>query len=624
MLPGDVVATATSDHPSSPPNRDRAAAVIEEIRIRSLGVIEESVLELSAGLTVITGETGAGKTMLVTALGLLLGGRADTGAVRTGARAARVEGLVRADPTLEAMAEEHGGETESGLLLLGRQVSAEGRSRAFLGGASVPASALARVGEALVAVHGQSDQHRLLRPEAQRDALDAYAGPALQAVLDAYRTGYARLRVVETELTEVLGSARERAREADVLRLGLEEIEAADPQPGEEESLATEESRLGFADTLRTAAETAREALSSERDAPDGLGALAAARRALESVREHDPEVAGLADRVAEVSYLLADVAADVASYATAVETDPARLAGVSERRAALTALTRKYGETIDEVLEWARISAARLFSLDGSDEQIAQLREEREQLRTTLAVDAAELTTLRAAAGARLSAVVTEELHSLSMPDARFDVRLDRVPDATGLELDGQTWRFTPTGVDETELLLAANTGSAPRPLTKGASGGELSRVMLAIEVALADTRPVPTFVFDEVDAGVGGKAAVEIGRRLAALARSAQVLVVTHLPQVAAFADQHVVVRKSSDGSVTTSGLTTLDDPGRVQELSRMLAGLEESDTAMAHAQELLEVAQESRVGAPQARSGRPRVSPRPSGGRRTTRPS
>ena len=570
--------------------------MIEEIRISSLGVIDESVLELGNGLTVITGETGAGKTMLVTALGLLLGGRADTGAVRTGARAARVEGVVRADARLTEIADEHGGEVESGQLLLGRQVSAEGRSRAFLGGASVPASALARVGEALVAVHGQSDQHRLLRPEAQRDALDAFAGPGLAEVLVRYRTGFARLRAVEAELREVLGSARERAREADVLRLGLEEIEAVDPQPGEEDSLATEESRLGFADTLRTAAEAAREALSSDEDAADALGAVAAARRSLEGMREHDPEVASLADRVAEVSYLLADVAADVASYSTSVETDPARLAAVSDRRAALTALTRKYGETSIQVLEWARDASVRLTNLDGSDERVEELRGEREELRTTLAGGAAELTSLREKAGARLAKTVTGELHSLSMPDARFDVRLEQTQDETGLEIGKSRWRFTASGVDDIELVLAANTGSEPRPLTKGASGGELSRVMLAIEVTLADTRPVPTFVFDEVDAGVGGKAAVEIGKRLAALARSAQVLVVTHLPQVAAFADRHVVVRKSSDGSVTTSGLDTLDDAGRVQELSRMLAGLEESDTAMAHAQELLEVARES----------------------------
>lgn len=572
--------------------------MIEEIRISSLGVIEESVLELGAGLTVITGETGAGKTMLVTALGLLLGGRADTGSVRTGARAARVEGVVRAGPELREIADDHGGEVEAGQLLLGRQVSAEGRSRAFLGGASVPASALVRVGTALVAVHGQSDQHRLLRPEAQRDALDAYGGADLAEVLSRYVTGLTRLRGLETELRDVLGTARERAREADVLRLGLEEIEAVDPQPGEDDFLAVEESRLGFADSLRTAAEAARTALSSDDEGADALGAVAAARGALHGVREHDPEVAALAGRVAEVSYLLADVAADVASYASGVDTDPARLAAVSQRRAALTTLTRKYGETADQVLEWAREASLRLLGLEGSEDRIAELRTERVLLREQLAKTAVELSRLRAAAGLRLSAAVTEELHSLSMPHARFAVLLTRAEDERGLDVEGQRVRFTAAGIDEVELVLAANTGSEPRGLSKGASGGELSRVMLAIEVALADTRPVPTFVFDEVDAGVAGLAAVEVGRRLAALAGSAQVLVVTHLPQVAAFADHHVVVRKSSDGTVTTSGLSTLDDAGRIHELSRMLAGLEESDTAMAHAQELLELAQATRT--------------------------
>jgi DNA repair protein RecN (Recombination protein N) len=581
--------------------------MIEEIRISSLGVIEESVLELGTGLTVITGETGAGKTMLVTALGLLLGGRADPGAVRTGARAARVDGVVTADETLAALADELGGETEEGRLLLARQVSGEGRSRAFLGGAAVPASALGRVGEATVAVHGQSDQHRLLRAEAQRDALDAYAGAGLTRLLGEYRSAFTLLREVESELREVLGSTRERAREADVLGLGLQEIEAVAPVAGEEHALAVEEGRLGFADTLRTAAEEAREALSTETDAPDALGAVAAARRALDSVRDHDPEAASLADRVAEVSYLLADVAADVASYATGVETDPTRLAAVSERRAALSALTRKYGETIEEVIEWSRLSAERLLALDTSDERVAQLRGERERLRRDLAARAGQLSTLRQEAATRWAAAVTAELHELSMPHARLLVRVDRVADDHGLELDGQRWRFTASGIDEVELLLAADTGTEPRPLGKGASGGELSRVMLAIEVSLAETRPVPTFVFDEVDAGVGGRAAVEIGRRLAVLARSAQVLVVTHLPQVAAFADRHVVVRKSSDGSVTTSGLSVLDDAGRVQELSRMLAGLEESDTAMAHAQELLEVARGGTGGRVAARGRR-----------------
>ncbi|HET8603697.1 MAG TPA: DNA repair protein RecN [Marmoricola sp.] len=575
--------------------------MIEEIRISGLGVIDESVLELGPGLTVITGETGAGKTMLVTALGLLLGGRADTGAVRSGARHARVEGAVRVGEDLAALVDELGGEVEDGQLLVARRVSAEGRSRAFVGGAAVPVSALATVTDGLVAVHGQSDQHRLLRADAQRAALDAYAGAAVAVPLADYTRRHARLKEVEAELREVLGSARERAREAEMLRLGLEEVEAVDPKPGEDETLAREEARLGFADTLRSAAESAREALSAEEAAEggysDALGAVAAARKALDGVRDHDPEAGALADRVAEVGYLLTDVAADVASYAAGLETDPARLAAVSERRAALTALTRKYGETIDEVLAWSREAAERVLALDGSDERIAALQSERAALRQHLAELGSALSAARGEAAGRMAAAVTEELHALSMPHALLEVRLDRVEDAAGLEVDGCCWRFTATGIDEVALLLAANAGADPRPLDKGASGGELSRVMLAIEVVLAGTSPVPTFVFDEVDAGVGGRAAVEIGQRLARLGRQAQVLVVTHLPQVAAFADRHVVVRKASDGSVTTSGLAVLDDAGRVRELSRMLAGLEDSETAVAHAQELLEVAQGAR---------------------------
>ncbi|MFL6159528.1 MAG: DNA repair protein RecN [Marmoricola sp.] len=574
--------------------------MIEEIRITSLGVIDESVLELGPGLNVVTGETGAGKTMLVTALGLLLGSRADAGAVRKGAKAARVEGIVTVSDPAGAVAQqtdELGGVVEDGTLVLARQLSAEGRSRAFLGGASVPISALQGVADHLVAVHGQSDQHRLLQAEAQRAAVDGFAGVTVAGLKSRYADLYSRLRQVEAELADVVGAARERAREADVLRLGLAEIEAVEPQPGEDARLAAEESRLGFADTLRTAAELAREALSAEQDQPDALGAVAAARRALDSVREHDEEAGRLADRVAELSYLLSDVAADVAAYASGLDTDPARLGTVSERRAALTALTRKYGETIDEVLAWAAASAERLVSLDNSETRAEELRTERTELRSALAAVGVELSQARSLAAERLSDAVSEELTALAMPHAQVRIALTRTPDEDGLEVDGGTWRFSAHGLDHIEILLAANTGSEPRPLGKGASGGELSRVMLAIEVVLAGTSPVPTFVFDEVDAGVGGKAAVEIGRRLAALAATAQVLVVTHLPQVAAFADRHVVVQKASDGRVTTSGLEVLDDEGRVRELSRMLAGLEESETAMAHAQELLDVAQRAR---------------------------
>jgi DNA repair protein RecN (Recombination protein N) len=576
--------------------------MLEELRINQLGVIDESVLELGPGFTAITGETGAGKTMVVTALGLLLGGRADSGAVRTGARQARVEGLLRVDrlPQVAQAVDEAGGEVEDGHLVVARQLSAEGRSRAFAGGCGVPVTTLTGLADSLVAVHGQSDQHRLLRAEAQRDALDRFAGERAMGRRERFAELHHALRVTRDELAEVLATTQERAREADLLRFGLEEIDKVAPQRGEDVDLAAEESRLGFADTLRAAAEQARAALSSDEGGPDALGAVGVARRLLDGVRDHDPQVSELADRLAELSYVLSDVATDVASYASGLETDPARLAAVSERRAALVALTRKYGESLDEVLAWSERAAARLLDLEDSDGRIDRLTARRDDLLTQLAEIGSALTAVRSEAAERLGAAVTEELQALAMPHARLVVRVAQHESdgESALDVGGRRVRMTASGIDDVELLLAANRGSEPRPLTKGASGGELSRVMLGLEVALAGTNPVPTFVFDEVDAGVGGKAAVEVGRRLAMLARDAQVLVVTHLPQVAAFADRHVVVTKSLDGTVTTSGLAVLDDEGRVRELSRMLAGLEDSETARAHAEELLETARGSVV--------------------------
>lgn len=578
--------------------------MLEELRIASLGVIDDSALELGAGLTVITGETGAGKTMLVTALGLLLGGRADSGTVRTGARAARVEGVVVVEALtgFAAEVEEAGGVVEDGRVVLARTVSGEGRSRAFAGGASVPVSLLAGLTEPLVAVHGQSDQHRLLSPRAQREALDRFASDAVSVPWSRYSTIRTRLLEVDAELAELRTAARERAREADLLRFGLDEIAAVDPRPGEDVELAAEEERLGHADALRVAAESARETLSSESGDPDALGATAAARASLESVRDHDAEAGDLADRLAELTYLVSDLAADVASYAAGLDTDPARLAAVSERRAGLSALTRKYGDTIGDVLAWAEQSAARLEDLDDTDGRIERLEAEAATHRAELGDLAAQISAARTSAAQTLAAEVTAELRLLAMPEARLSVVVTQTeveresPDA--IEVSGRWLRFGATGVDHVEFRLAANPGSPERPLAKGASGGELSRVMLALEVALADTGSVPTFVFDEVDAGIGGRAAVEVGRRLAELARSAQVLVVTHLPQVAAFADRHVVVAKASDGTITSSDVTVLDTAARERELSRMLAGMDDSDTALAHARELLAAAAPGRA--------------------------
>lgn len=582
--------------------------MIEEIRIRGLGVIDDAVLEPHRGLTVVTGETGAGKTMVLTGLALLLGGRADTAVVR-GDRA-EVEGrLGQVAPTVVDRVLEAGGDLDDGAVLLARTVAAEGRSRAFLGGRSVPVSVLAELADDLVAVHGQSDQQRLLAPSRQRAALDRYAGDAVATPLAAYREGYDRLREVDRLLTEIGTHARERAQEADLLRHGLGEVEAVSPVPGEAESLATEAERLAHAEALRDAAARAHEALRAEGDDLDALALLSSARRALEAERHHDPELGGYADRIADSVAALDDIAAGLASYADGVEADPARLEAVQERRAALAALTRKYGATVDEVLAWAEESSRRLLELDGDDERLVALEAERGTLRAELGRLAAEVSAARHAAGERFGAAVTAELTALAMPHAVVSVEVRSTPARDGLDVDGSAVAFGPSGVDEVEILLVPHAGAPARPIAKGASGGELSRVMLAVEVVLAGTDPVPTLVFDEVDAGVGGKAAVEVGRRLARLARSSQVLVVTHLPQVAAFADRQVVVEKADDGRVTASHLRAVDDGERVRELARMLAGLEGSEHAAAHAQELLDLAAAEREAVPTAPAPRAR---------------
>ncbi|MFI0216285.1 DNA repair protein RecN [Streptomyces lydicus] len=575
------------------------------MRIRSLGVIDDAVVELSPGFTAVTGETGAGKTMVVTSLGLLLGGRADPALVRLGAKSAVVEGRISVGPQTPAAvrAEEAGAELDDGALLISRTLSAEGRSRAHVGGRSVPVGLLAELADDLVAVHGQTDQQGLLRPARQRQALDRYAGDAVAVPLAKYTAAHRRLRAVAAELEELTTLARERSQEADLLRFGLDEIAAAEPQPGEDTELAAEAERLGHAEALASAATAAHAALAGNPEDPEGVEAttlVAGAHRALEAVRSHDQDLAALAERLGEIGILMADVAGELASYADGLDADPLRLAAVEERRAALNHLTRKYGADIAAVLAWSEQSAARLAELDGDDDRIGELTAERDALRAELGDLAQTLTDARTASAERFADAVTAELAELAMPHARVtvEIRQSEVPeDADGIVVGGRTVAYGPAGADEVELLLAPHPGAPPRPIAKGASGGELSRVMLAVEVVFAGSDPVPTYLFDEVDAGVGGKAAVEVGRRLARLAKSAQVVVVTHLPQVAAFADRQLLVAKTNDGSVTRSGVTVLEGEERVRELSRMLAGQEDSETARAHAEELLETARTGR---------------------------
>jgi DNA repair protein RecN (Recombination protein N) len=579
--------------------------VLEEIRIRGLGVIDDATLELGPGLTVVTGETGAGKTMVVSGLHLLFGGRADPTRVRSGSGRAVIDGRLRlpADSPLLSRARDAGAETdEDGTLLLSRAVAVEGRSRAFLGGSAVPVGVLSELAESVLVVHGQSDQLRLLRPAEQRAALDRYAGEPVLALLAEHRAAYEHWQELAADFTDRTARLRELSQQADMLRHGVADVTAAAPLPGEDVRLDAEAARLGRADGLRMAAQTAHDLLAgdpSQSDAADIASLLGLARRAVGQEAATDPGLAELAKRLDELAYLATDVAADLASYTERLDADPGRLAEVEDRRAVLKTLTRKYADTVDGVLAWSAEAEARLARLDVSEDALATLATQRDAAQAEAAGTGSRLSAARSEAAERFSVAVTAELTGLAMPHAevRAEVR-QRPPAGEGawVRLDGEPVAVGPDGIDEVEILLQPHSGAPLQPIQKGASGGELSRIMLAVEVVFADADPVPTMVFDEVDAGVGGRAAVEVGRRLARLAHAHQVLVVTHLPQVAAYADRHVVVDKSAgseEGLVTRSDVRLLDESQRVRELARMLAGLERSELGRAHAEELLTAA-------------------------------
>ena len=577
------------------------------MRIRGLGVIDDAVLPLGPGLTVVTGETGAGKTMVVQGLSLLFGGRSDAGRVRPGADRALVEGrlvLPAGHPAL-ARAVDAGAELDDDTLLLTRAVAADGRSRAHLGGRSVPVGVLGELGELVMALHGQSDQQRLLKPAQQRAALDRYAGEPVVALRERFVATWVQWRDVRATLAQLRDEAAERSREAELLRLGLAEVEAAEPLAGEDRRLVAEVERLANADDLRAAAATASQALTgeeSEPDAGDALVLVTTARRALESAAAHDPQLAALAARLVDLGHLVTDVALELSSYLASVDADPVRLSLAQERLAVLTGLVRRHGtDDLDGVLAWADRASHRLLELDGAEDRIGVLEQQDGDLEVALGGLAAELSAARTAAAERFGAAVSAELVELAMPHARVSARVSQAEDHDGLPVGDRRLAASADGVDDVELLLEAHPGAPARALQKGASGGELSRVMLAVEVVFAGSDPVPLMVFDEVDAGVGGRAAVEVGRRLARLSRDHQVVVVTHLPQVAAFADRHLQVVKATEGvqagSVTRSGVVALDATERVAELSRMLAGVD-TGLARGHAEELLAAAAQDRA--------------------------
>ena len=571
--------------------------MIETISIENLGVIAQAELPLGPGLTALTGETGAGKTMVLTSLKLLLGSKADPAIVRAGTQRCVVEGAfaLEEDAKCIQIAQEAGCEIEDDLLLASRVVPATGRSRAHLGGRAVPASVLGQVGSRLVSIHGQADQLRLRTAAAQRRALDAVGGSEHEQLCRQYSTCYRAWNQARQDLETWREQALAREGEIAGLRHALEQLEALDPKPGEDQALAEEASRLENLDLLRSGAAEAANAISGDElndDVANVIALVSVARRSLENAADHDSRLACLMPRLNEVAALTSDLAMELTDYLADLDADPDRLAWVHERREQLRRGCLEIGglgqvfANVDELLAFGQHSAARLAQLDGPLDREAELAAEVERTGKELKTVAKRLSQARTKLAKLLSQQVSAELEGLMMRGAKLQVRLNP------LEQPG------PTGMEEVELLLRAHPGAAALPLEKGASGGELSRIMLALEVVLAQHTATKrhTFVFDEIDAGVGGRAAVEIGRRLAALARHHQVIVVTHLAQVAAWAQTQLVVVKQvgqASNEATTTAVETVEGPERVRELARMLSGQSDSQTALRHAEELLEQA-------------------------------
>ena len=567
--------------------------MLAEIAISNLGVISHASAELSPGLTVLTGETGAGKTMVVTGLRLLTGGRADASRVRTGSDGAVVEGAFStgglpedAVGAVRDIATAAGADAdENGEYLVSRSVKASGRSSAHLGGRKVPAATLGELASHLLTIHGQNDQLRLMAPEQQLAALDRF-DPAIPAKLRRYRDAYTDWRAAAKDLKERTEKRLELAQEVDRLQFALEEIDAVSPQAGEDDELVATINRLQDVDALREAAETALVAIDGA-DAVGGVGGegepasdlIGRAQQALEAASDQD--LRDLGARLGEVAGVLSDVSAELGSYTGSLPSDPEELERLLQRQQEIKALTRKYAPDAAGVVAWRDKAQARLAKIDTSEGAVEKLKAKVAELEREMQRRAAELTKARQKAAERLGAAVTEELHGLAMPKAQLRVQVSQAP-------------YGRDGADAVEILLAPNTALEPKPLATSASGGELSRVMLALEVILSASSSGATLVFDEVDAGVGGRAAVEIGRRLARLAHSNQVIVVTHLPQVAAYADTHLHVSKDVGDEAVTSGVAALQPEERIEELARMMAGMDDSDTGRAHAAELFERAQ------------------------------
>lgn len=563
---------------------------LEEISIRNLGIIDTSSLELSRGLNVLTGETGAGKTMILTALSLLLGAKSDSALVRHGSERLVTSATFSIPTSLSGQIEDLGGIVEDGSLILTRSVSSDGKSKATASGATVNASTLGEITEPLIAIHGQSANTQIVKSVRQRELLDLFAGGDLQSVLAEYVEVFNSYNEMKAKLKALVTNAS--ARDSQIADLELLAKQWASLKPTRNEFAAVEDEirKLASVEDLRIAASGASSAIGEEESGV--LTVLGQARKFLEAAKGKDQALDEIAGSVSESFYLIDDANAALVSYLASLEADPSRLDYLQERKAALTAFVKKWGgsgSVDDEMAELAiRVKSAKemIADLNGGQDRISELESEIKVIKTELLASAKKVSAARVSAGGKLSAEVSAEIAGLSMPHTRFYADV-LSPNYEGAMKESD---FTITGCDEIVMSIQAHKDGPKVALGKGASGGEMSRIMLALEVVIAASAPVGTYIFDEVDAGVGGKAAIEVGRRLHALSQHAQVIVVTHLPQVAAWADRHFVVAKDSDGQIVQSGVSQLDEKARVSEIARMLAGLDESVSAQEHAAELL----------------------------------
>lgn len=557
--------------------------MIRSVRIRGLGVIDETVLEPSSALTAVTGETGAGKTMVVTGIGLLLGDKADTGLVRHGCDRAVVEAVL--DTPDAGRVSELGGTVEDGEVICARHITSR-RSRALLGGAQVTASQLAHIVGDQVTIHGQSEQVRLVDAARQLDVVDRAAGDELAGYLSRHAQLWSEFRAASQRLQRLNEDRAGAEMEREVLTRRVGEVDAVDPKPHEDDDLIAEIAGLQAAQSIRESLNKADVLLNgvetSTGPQPGALALLEQAVHELDGTGDADPRAAELAERARQMSYDLTDLAASVAGHAARAEADPQRLEELGGRLAAIQRLLRARTTTLDDLLESTAADRHRLAELDPGATDLDSLGQQVEQLRSELRRSADHMSAVRRRTAVRLAAEVRPELAALAMPHARLEFRVEPAP-------------MGPRGADSVTIMLAANPGSDLAPLAKAASGGELSRVRLALEVVVAQPQVPQTFVFDEIDSGVGGAVGIEIGRRLRQLARRHQVIVVTHLAQVAAFADTHVVITKASDGAVTSSGLREVTGSEREIELSRMMSGMVDSESGLEHAHDLLREAGE-----------------------------